>query len=103
MRTFAMLFVAGLVALCVGAAHAETKEPIYGVLRTPKGYLVVWNESKAHFKVELPGKELRRAEIEGWPFLSTSISFRSWSPIFLTLPQVRSHPRRLSISTCSTS
>jgi hypothetical protein len=65
MRTFAMLFVAGLVALCVGAAHAETKEPIFGVLRTPKGYMVVWNESKAHFKVELPGKELRRSEIAG--------------------------------------
>jgi len=60
-----MLSVAGLVALCVGAAHAETEEHIYGVLRTSKGYMVVWNESKAHFKVELPGKELRRSEIEG--------------------------------------
>ena len=65
MRTFVMLFVAGLVALCVGAAHAETKEPLYGVVRTPKGYVVVWNESKAHFKVELPGKELRSSELEG--------------------------------------
>lgn len=41
MRTLTMLIVAGLLALCVGTAHAEAREPLYAVLRTPKGYMVI--------------------------------------------------------------
>jgi tetratricopeptide (TPR) repeat protein len=65
MRTLTMLIVAGLVALCFGAAHAETGEPLYAVLKTPKGYMVIWNESKSHFMLELPGQKIRQSNIEG--------------------------------------
>jgi lipoprotein NlpI len=65
MRTLIMLLVAGFLGLCVGTAHAETKEPLYAVLKTPKGYMVVWNESKAHFTLVLPGQKVRRSDTEG--------------------------------------
>jgi lipoprotein NlpI len=65
MRTLTMLIVAGLLALCVGTAHAGTREPLYAVLRTPKGYMVIWNESKSHFTLELPGQRLQQSNIGG--------------------------------------
>jgi ABC-type Fe3+-siderophore transport system permease subunit len=68
MRALALLMVASIVALCAGAARTEAEEPVSAVLRTPKGYRIVWNESKAYFTLELPGQDLKPSNLEGFAF-----------------------------------
>lgn len=68
MRALALLMVASIVALCGGAARAETEGPVSAVVKTPKGYRIVWNESKAHFTLDLPGQDLKPSNLEGFAF-----------------------------------
>jgi hypothetical protein len=68
MRALALLMIASIAAFYAGAARAETEEPISAVVKTPKGYMVVWNESKAHFTIELPGQDLKPSNLEGFAF-----------------------------------
>lgn len=65
MRALALLMVA---ILCSGAAHAQTEGPVSAVVKTPKGYRIVWNESKAHFTLDLPGQDLKPSNLEGFAF-----------------------------------
>jgi hypothetical protein len=68
MRVFILLIVSGLLALCTGHAHAETGEQAFTIVRTPTGYVVVGNESKAHFTLDLPGQQIRSSNVEGMAF-----------------------------------
>lgn len=68
MRVLMLLIVSVLLALCAGDAHAETGEQPFTILRTHTGYVIVWNESKAHFTLDLPGQQIRPSDVEGVAF-----------------------------------
>lgn len=70
MRTFILLVLSVLLALCTGGshAHAENGDQPFVVVRTPTGYLFVGNESKAHFTFSLQGQKIRPSNVEGMTF-----------------------------------
>jgi len=68
MRVFILLVLSGLLALCSGDGRAETGAQPFAVLRTPTGYVVLGNESRAHFTFALPGQTIRSSNLEGMAF-----------------------------------
>ncbi|HXO20919.1 MAG TPA: hypothetical protein VOA87_13465 [Thermoanaerobaculia bacterium] len=93
MRVFILLVVSGLLALCTGGAHAETGGNPLQFVRTPTGYVVVWDESKSHFTVDLQGQHIRPSDIGGYAFFldENVYQFLSVDPASFAAGEVSAH------------